>query len=337
MQHRLLGKTGLNVSVIGFGALPIQRVDEKTAVEVMHKAFDLGMNFLDTGHRYTDSESKVGAALKGRRNGIIVASKSPARDKKGMLEHIQLSLKQMGLDYIDLYQLHNVKSMTDMDKVLAPGGALEALQDAKQEGLIRHIGISSHRKETLFFALREGFTETIQVPFNAVETDEIEQLLDLAEQTDTGVIVMKPLAGGAFGNAPAALKYLLTHRVSTVIPGMDSVEQVVENARVGTEKPLLTEEEQKSLTADIKRLGKEFCRRCEYCLPCPLGINIPQIFIWEAYFDRYNLIDFAQSRYQNLKIKADNCIKCGKCENKCPYDLPIRNMLARADQKLSLK
>ena len=337
MQYRELGKTGIKVSVVGFGALPIQRIDEKIAVEVLHKAFDLGMNFLDTGFRYSDSEYKVGLALKGRREGITVATKSPARDKKGMAEHIQISLKRLGTDYIDLYQLHNVKDMENLDKVLAPGGALEALKDAQKEGLIKHIGISSHRKETLFVAMKQGFVDTIQVPFNAVETDEIEELLDLAEETNTGVIVMKPLAGGAFSNPTAALKFILKHRVSIVIPGMDSLEQVIANAQVGTMETTLTEEEQKSLDIDTAQLGAGFCRRCEYCLPCPMEINIPQIFIWESYVDRYNLPEFARLRYQSSSKGVDNCIDCGKCESKCPYELPIRKMLARAGEKLSQK
>ncbi|MFZ5945776.1 MAG: aldo/keto reductase [Bacillota bacterium] len=337
MQYRVLGKTGIKVSVVGFGALPVQRIDEITAVEVLHKAFDLGMNFLDTGFRYSDSEYKVGLALKGRREGITVATKSPSRDRKGMTEHIQISLKRLGTDYIDLYQLHNVKDMENLDKVLAPGGALEALKDAQKGGLVKHIGISSHRKETLFLAMSQGFVDTIQVPFNAVECEDIEELLDLAEETNTGVIVMKPLGGGAFSNPTAALKYILKHRVSIVIPGMDSIEQVMLNAKVGTIDPTLTEEEQKSLDEDIAKLGAGFCRRCEYCLPCPMEINIPQIFIWESYVDRYNLPDFARMRYQSSSKSVDNCIDCGQCESRCPYDLPIRKMLARAGEKLSKK
>jgi len=336
VQYRVLGRTGIKVSAVGFGALPIQRIDEQTAVEVLHKAFDLGMNLLDTGNRYTDSEYKVGLGLKGRRDGISIATKSPARDKKGMTEHIHLSLNRLGVDYIDLYQLHNVKDMENLDKVMAPGGALEALMDAQKEGLIKHIGISSHRKETLFAAMKYGFPGTIQVPLNFIETDDIEDLLKLAQDTNTGVIVMKPLAGGALTNAVAALKFILSYPISTVIPGMDSVEQVIANALVGKMDPTLTKLEEMSLKEDLERLGGGFCRRCEYCMPCPMGINIPQIFIWESYIDRYNLPEFGRLRYQS-SVGADNCIECGQCEEKCPYNLPIRKMLARAEMKLSLK
>ncbi len=336
MKYRILGKTGFEVSAVGFGALPIQRIDEDVAVKVIHRALDLGMNFIDTGNRYTDSEYKVGLGIKGRRDEVFIATKSPARDREGMAEHIKLSLERMGIDYIDLYQLHNVKDMENFEKVLAPGGALEALKEAKKEGLIKHIGMSSHRKETLLAAMKEGFVDTVQLAFNAVETDGAEELLKLAQETNTGVIVMKPLAGGALSSASAAVKFLLNYPVSTVIPGVDSIEQVEENAGIGSREPVMTEEEKSILAADVERLGKEFCRRCEYCLPCAVDINIPQIFIWESYVDRYGLPDFAKMRYKS-SVEVEACIDCGQCEERCPYGLPIRDMLARAGGKLSSK
>lgn len=337
MKFRMLGKTGLNVSVMGFGGIPIQRISAEEAVKVVHQALDAGINFFDTARNYTDSEEKLGAAFHGRRDEAIIATKSMARSKKGMAEDIRRSAKLFGAQYIDLYQMHNVKTAEDLDKVLAPGGALEALQEAKREGLVKHIGITGHIKDILIKALRTQLLETVQVPFNAVETDGAAELFRLAQDTNTGVIIMKPLAGGAFSNAQAALKYILSHPVTTVIPGMDSVQQARENAGIGTGDYQLSDEESKLLQGEVARLGQAFCRRCEYCQPCPAGVNIPAMFLLEGYYDRYNLQQWAIERYAAVDVKADACEDCGVCEEKCPYDLPIREMLPRLHGKLAAK
>lgn len=335
MQYRILGKTGLKVSVIGFGGIPIQRVDADQAVEIVNRALDLGINFFDTARAYTDSEFKLGKALRARRQEAFIATKSMARTKEEMAADIRTSLDTLGVDYIDLYQLHNVKEKETLERVLAPGGALEALEEARENGLIKHIGITGHIKDVLKVAMQTGRVETVQLPFNAVETDGVEEILDLAEANNIGTIIMKPLAGGALTNAGAALKFILSHSVTTVIPGMDSAEQVVANAAVGDSDFVLTGEEKSLLEEEVARLGSTFCRRCEYCQPCPEGINIPAVFLFEGYYDRYNLADWAKDRYRNLPVKADACVQCGACEEKCPYNLPIREMLARAGAKLA--
>ncbi|MBO8168423.1 MAG: aldo/keto reductase [Thermoanaerobacteraceae bacterium] len=335
MQYRILGKTGLKVSVIGFGGIPIQRVDADQAVEIVNRALDLGINFFDTARAYTDSEFKLGKALRARRQEAFIATKSMARTKEEMAADIRTSLDTLGVDYIDLYQLHNVKEKETLERVLAPGGALEALEEAREKGLIKHIGITGHIKDVLKVAMQTGRVETVQLPFNAVETDGVEEILDLAEANNIGTIIMKPLAGGALTNAGVALKFILSHPVTTVIPGMDSAEQVVANAAVGDSDFVLNGEEKSLLEEEVARLGSTFCRRCEYCQPCPEGINIPAVFLFEGYYDRYNLADWAKDRYRNLPVKADACVQCGACEEKCPYNLPIREMLARAGAKLA--
>jgi predicted aldo/keto reductase-like oxidoreductase len=334
MEYRTLGKTGLKVSVVGFGGIPIQRVSAAEANAIVNRALDLGINFFDTARAYTDSEEKLGAALKARRKEAVIATKSMARTGEAMAADIKKSLETMDLDYIDLYQLHNVKSKRELDRVLSPDGALAALKEAKKEGLIRHIGITGHIKDFLSQTLVLGEIETVQFPFNAVETVGVPELLKQAGAMGKGVIVMKPLAGGALRNGNLALRYILEHDVTTVIPGMDSLQQVEENAGVGNAPLPLTAAERYALDEEVKTLGGAFCRRCEYCKPCGQNIDIPTVFLLDGYYTRYNLQDWARERYRALKAGADACIGCGECEERCPYNLPIRQMLAEAAARL---
>ena len=334
MEYRTLGITGLKVSVIGFGGIPIQRVSAGEAHAIVNRALDLGINFFDTARAYTDSEEKLGAALKARRKEAVIATKSMARTREAMAADIKKSLETMGLDYIDLYQLHNVKNKRDLDRVLSPDGALAALQEAKKEGLIRHIGITGHIKDFLAQTLELEEIETAQFPFNAVETVGVPELLKQAKAMGKGIIVMKPLAGGALRNVNLALRYILEHDVTTVIPGMDSLQQVEENACEGNALQPLTADERNALDEEVKTLGGAFCRRCEYCKPCSQRIDIPTVFLLDGYYTRYNLQDWARERYRALKAGVDACTGCGECEERCPYNLPIRQMLAEAAARL---
>ncbi|HHW28051.1 MAG TPA: aldo/keto reductase [Syntrophomonadaceae bacterium] len=334
MEYRRLGKTDLKVSVIGFGGIPVQRIDTASAEKVVKRAVELGINFFDTARAYTDSEEKLGLALKKHRDQVIIATKSMARDKKSMAEDIDKSLRTMGVDYIDLYQMHNVKDKETLEQVLGADGALAALIEAKEKGKIRHIGVTGHIKAMLLEILKTEEIETVQFPFNPVETDGAKDVIDLAGKMDAGIIVMKPLAGGALTNAKLSLRYILEHPVSVAIPGMDSLEQVEENAAVGNERKPLTDQEQEELAQLVEKLGTSFCRRCEYCLPCQQGIDIPSVFLFDGYYTRYDLKDWAIGRYQALKVKADSCVECGECEERCPYNLPIREMLKDAARRL---
>jgi len=334
MEYRRLGKTNLKVSVIGFGGIPIQRIDIASAVRVVKRAVELGINFFDTARAYTDSEERLGVALKEIRDQVIIASKSMARDKKGMAEDIDKSLMTMGVDYIDLYQMHNVKDKEALEQVLGVDGALAALIEAKERGKIRHIGVTGHIKAILLEILKTEEIETVQFPFNPVEIDGARDVFDLAGQMDAGIIAMKPVAGGALTNAKLSLQYIFEHPVSVAIPGMDSLEQVEENAAVGNELKALTDQEREELAQLVEKLGSSFCRRCEYCLPCQQGIDIPSVFLFDGYYTRYDLKEWSAERYRALKVKADSCLECGECEERCPYNLPIRAMLKEAANRL---
>lgn len=325
--YKELGKTGLKVSCIGFGGIPIQRITKEEASEVIHRAEELGINFIDTAMGYTVSQEYIGYALAGRRDKWIVATKSMARDKDSMRSDIETSLKALNTDYIDLYQIHNVKVMSEYEKVTGEGGALEALIEAKKAGKIGHIGITAHSLDTLKVAIESGLFETIMYPYNIVE-NQAEPLFKRAKELNIGVIAMKPMAGGALKNGTLSMTYILQNKnITCAIPGMGSIKEVEENAKAGNEIRELTEEEKKKCSKIAKELGDNFCRRCGYCAPCPQNIDIPFSFILKAYYDNYDLKGWANERYKALKGHASDCKECGICEGKCPYNLPIKKML----------
>ena len=246
-----------------------------------------------------------------------------------MKRDIEISLKNLQTDYIDLYQMHNVKP-AEYDTLFGEDKAYRALLEAKEQGKIKHIGITSHGLETVEKAVESDKFETIQFPYNIVE-NQADEVFKRAYEKGVGTIVMKPLAGGAIDDGTLAMKYLLSREyIDVAIPGMDSPQQVIENTDV-LQNYELTEEDNKKIAKIKSELGTNFCRRCEYCLPCPKGINIPQNFLLEGYYNRYNLKDWAVDRYRGLaeNERASNCIECGACQKKCPYELPIIDMLKK--------
>ena len=328
MKKRILGQTNYVVSIVGFGGIPIQRVDEDTAVQLLKEALNQGINFVDTARGYRQSEALIGHALEVLgRDKFILATKSMNRTYDGILEELHTSLKLLKTDYIDLFQFHNIADKETLDKVLAEGGALQALKESKGKGLIKEIGITSHSADLLDIAIDTGEFSTIQFPYNAVERQG-EPIFEKARENNMGVIIMKPMAGGALSNGELAMRFILENpNISVVIPGMDSVEQVIENAKAGNELRKLSDDERKLLEKEAAGLGTEFCRRCGYCAPCTVGIDIPLNFTIDAYYTRYNLQDWAIARYSSFEVNAGDCIECGECESRCPYNLPIIEML----------
>ncbi|MDR3590137.1 MAG: aldo/keto reductase [Negativicutes bacterium] len=329
MEKRVLGRTGLEVTAISFGGLPMQRCTLDEAGPVLHAALDAGINFIDTARAYTDSEEKIGRHVAARRSEYYLATKSFARTKEAMLKDVDISLANMKTEIIDLYQLHNIKARQDLDAVLAPGGALEALQDAQKAGKIRFIGVTGHSADLLVEALKTDLFSTVQVPFNFVETKALDELFPLARQMNVGTIVMKPLGGGQIEDVDLALRFILEHDVTTAIPGMDEVRHVQQNLAALKDFRPLSAEDRAKITQIIAEIGSNFCRRCRYCLPCPVGVDIPQNFIFHLQYTRYNMKNTIPARYAAMPGKASDCVGCGACEERCPYDLPIRERLQK--------
>ena len=331
MEYTKLGKTGLEISRMGFGGIPIQKVDAQKTRELMEELVRQGVNYIDTARGYTVSEAYLGEALAGIRDKFVLATKSMARTKDAMAADIEASLKNFKTDYIDLYQVHN-PSPADLETVCAPGGALEALMEAKAAGKIGHIGLTAHLSQVFEKALTLDWVETVMFPYNIVETQG-EELMQKAKERNIGFIVMKPLAGGALENATLALRFIAQNEnVSVVIPGMYDVREIHENVAASSSTEPLTQEELAEIAKIREELGTQFCRRCNYCQPCTVGINISGVFLMEGYLKRYGLGDWAKQRYATFAKKAGDCIGCGVCETRCPYQLPIREMLARCKE-----
>lgn len=278
MEYRKLGKTGLTISRMGFGGIPIQRIDAEGTRKLLHEMADKGINYIDTARGYTVSEAYLGYAMEGIRDKFVVATKSMARTKEAMAADIETSLRNLRTDHIELYQVHN-PSMEQLDQVIGKDGALEALMEAREAGRVGHIGLTCHSVQVFERALELDWVETIMFPYNIVESQG-EELIRKCTEKNVGFIAMKPLAGGAIEDASLALRYICANKnVTVVIPGMAEEGELDENIQACEDEKSLTEEELKKIEDVKKQLGTDFCRRCNYCAPCTVGINLSLIHI----------------------------------------------------------
>ena len=353
LQKRKLGRTNLDVSVIGFGAMWLPKLKAEECVKVVRRAIELGVNYFDTARNYGDSEEKLGLAIQGSRDNCVIASKTGSRTKKESLEQLKKSLKALKTDRMDILQLHGIDDSKTLKKALSAGGAIETCRKARAEGLVDFIGISSHRPNILVEAVKTGEFDMVLVPLNVVTRQPIEELLPLTKEHKVGVAVMKPLAMkvanmwtwkytpsfsllsddpelAAFLGANRtlrvrnALRFILAQDISTVVPGCKGIKEVEVAAKVGEEFKGLTPEEENLFNVN---LGKYYCRDCGLCLPCPRKLSIPAMLRFYDLYKIYNLKDWAKELYSGLEVKADECDNCGICEPKCPHHIPIRKCL----------
>jgi len=331
MDYRILGKTGLEVSRMGLGGIPIQRIDAAGTRTLVRKLMENGVNYIDTARGYSVSEEYLGVALEGIRDKFILATKSMARTKEAMAKDIDISLNNLRTDYIDLYQVHN-PSLEQLDQVVADGGALEALFEARAAGKIGHIGLTAHSTQVFEKALELDWVETIMFPYNIVETQGVE-LIEKCAEKNIGFIAMKPLAGGAIEDPTLAIRFIAENpNVSVIIPGMADIAEFDQNLIAVNNTSPLSDSEIAKCDSVRKELGTQFCRRCGYCAPCSAGIVIPNMFLFSGYLERYGLAEWAKGRYETQAKTASDCIGCGICETRCPYNLPIRQMLKHISQ-----
>jgi hypothetical protein len=326
MKTTRLGATALEISEIGFGGIPIIPLPREEAVSVVKHCFDLGITFFDTANMYPTSEEKIGIALKSNRNEVVIATKTTQRSAQGAADHIDLSLRQLQTDWIDLYQLHNVSNAEALSQVLAPQGAYEAVSKARDAGKIRFIGISSHSIATATEALKTGLFQTLQFPFNFIESDPADQLFPLASQNQVGLIGMKPLGGGVLERADLCFRFLQRHPYVVPIPGIRAEKEADEIVKLYRNPQPLSEADLKGIEQIRSELGEKFCRRCEYCMPCEQGVQIPSVFMLKAVVKRLSR-EGVKGWLGKAMESAEQCIECGECEQKCPYHLPICDLL----------
>ena len=359
MQKRRLGRTNLQVSIVGFGGTWISELTVPEAVGVVKRAFDLGINYFDTAKLDGDSEEKIGNALQDVRDQCIIATKTGSRTKKESLKDFKSSLKRLKTDKLDIIQLHGIDDEKTLSKAMNEDGSLQTCKEARKQGLVDFIGITGHKPRVLVKAIMSGEFDTVLVPLNIVTRQALEELLPTAKVHDVGVVVMKPLSAktstlitclykpslSLVSDEPElktllgkntdamvnnALRYVLSQDIATVIPGLKSIHEVETAAKAAEQYAGLTIREKNHFSFS---LGENSCRDCGLCLPCPQNINIAAILRFQTLYEVYRLKVWAKKLYNGLEAKADKCIECGICEPRCPYKLSIAKMLKKADSE----
>ena len=324
-----LGKTDLEVSRVGIGGIPILQMDEADAIDLVRYALDLGVTFIDTANAYTSSKTSseylIGKGVADRRKEVVIATKTSVRTKKGALKHLQMSLERLGTDYIDIWQFHGVNNDEDYKRIMVKDGVMTAAKEALAAGTIRHIGFSSHSIDTTLKMVESGNFETVQFPINFVNNEAVDDLVALAKEKDVGFIGMKPFAGGQLRYADLAIKYLLQFDNVLPIPGVKQFQEIKTIVDIVKGSWELSTSDQKRMQDKRDELGTRFCRWCGYCMPCPNEVNIPRAMnalLSVSYGDRF--YNHAAKAIESVK----NCVRCGQCESKCPYELPIMDTIA---------
>ncbi|RKJ22037.1 aldo/keto reductase [bacterium D16-50] len=326
MAKVTLGATGITTEKNSFGALPIQRISRQEAVGLLRKAYEGGVTFYDTARYYTDSEEKLGEAFEGMREKIFIATKTGAKDAEGFWKELNTSLHNLRTDYVDIYQFHNPAFCPK------PGdgsGLYEAMLEAKEKGMVRHIGITNHRLGVAHEAVESGLYETLQFPFSYLATEKDIELVEKCAQAGIGFIAMKALSGGLITNSAAAYAFLA--RYDNVLPiwGVQREEELNEFLSYIGNPPEMTEELSEIIAKDRKELLGDFCRGCGYCMPCPAGIEINNCARMSLLIRRSPSAAHLTPEAQEKMKKIEGCLHCGKCRAKCPYGLDTPALLEK--------
>ena len=321
-----LGKTGITTNKNGFGALPIQRISEEDAVFLLRKAYNNGITFFDTARWYTDSEHKVGMAFAGMRENVFIATKTGSQNAEMFWKDLEMSLTSLQTDYIDLYQFHNPAFCP---KPGDESGLYDAALKAKQQGKIRHIGITNHRLSIAHEAVDSGLYETLQFPFCYLATGKDIELVEKCRQADMGFIAMKALSGGLINNSAAAYAYLAQYDNVLPIWGVQRESELDEFLSYIQTPPGMTEELSEVIRHDREELLGDFCRGCGYCMPCPAGIEINNCARMSLLLRRSPSAGHLSPEGQEKMMKIENCIHCNQCKSKCPYGLDTPSLLQK--------
>ncbi|MBQ2669302.1 MAG: aldo/keto reductase [Clostridia bacterium] len=325
MKTITLGQTGITTPQNAFGALPVQRVDMETAVKILRRAYEGGMTFFDTARVYTDSEEKLGAAFEGMRDKIYIASKTMAKTPEKFWEDLNTTLNNLRTDYLDIYQFHCV------GQCYAPGdgtGMYEAMLEAKAQGKIRHIGITAHKIGVAEEIVKSGLYETLQFPFSYLATDRDIALVKSCEEAGMGFIAMKGLSGGLLTNSDACMAFMSQYNVLPIW-GVQKMSELEEWLRFFEKEPEMTDEIRDFIENDRKELLGDFCRGCGYCAPCTVGIVINQCARMSQMIRRSTSAAWLSETWQVEMKKIEDCVDCGICKTRCPYELDIPTLLRK--------
>jgi hypothetical protein len=312
------------VTRAGFGGIPIQRVDDETATRVIRRALDLGIDWFDTAHGYGPSEERIGRAIRGYdRDRLRLFTKSPAKNPADLRKHLELSLRRLGVDTIDLYQFHNVGSPASWAAMIANGTA-EAALEAKRRGVVRHVGASAHTRDAALAVLDHAEIEVLQWPFNFIVAEDNASVLEKCQARDAGFVAMKPFAGGAVEDASLCVRFLMQYPGVALDPGFERTTEVEEVVALCEERRPLDDADREKMRRIKAELGKRFCRRCGYCMPCPEGVEIVTLMNMGSFLKRFPADKVLTGGTAAAVASHASCTDCGQCEEKCPYKLSIR-------------
>ena len=326
MAKVTLGKTGITVEKNAFGALPVQRIDRQEAVRLLRRAYDGGITFFDTARWYTDSEEKVGEAFAGMREKVYIATKTGALNAADFQKDLETSLRNLRTDYIDIYQFHNPAFCPRPED---GSGLYEAMLKARDQGKVRHIGITNHRLNVAREAVESGLYETLQFPFCYLAAEQDMELVKKTAEADMGFIAMKALSGGLITNSAAAYAYLAQYENVLPIWGIQRESELDEFLSYIGQPPVMDRELEAVIARDRQELQGDFCRGCGYCMPCPVGIEINNMARMSLMIRRAPSEAQLTPEMQEKMHKIKECLHCGKCRSKCPYGLDTPALLAK--------
>ncbi|MGQ9730291.1 MAG: aldo/keto reductase [Candidatus Zipacnadales bacterium] len=349
-RRRPFGSTGIEVSEVGLGGIPLIRVEDmEEAAKIIHHALDGGINYLDTARAYKTSEAKFGLVLRERRSECFLATKTDERTKAGALRQLQESLDLLQTDYVDLWQLHDVSTASLWEQVIGPDGALAAAKEARAQGKIRLIGITGHNVDILRKAIDSGEFDSLLCVYNLAIHDTGEAVMRPAAEAGMAVVVMKPLSGGIFFRhlkakeaekqitPEIAWRFVLSNpHLSVALAGAQELRDVDQAMNASDNFRPLSSDEAAPYVELAQSLGEDVCRDCRYCSDCPQSIEVWRIMQMS---DRARVFPYEwpkfRAEYASLEVKADACVECGHCEEKCPFDLNIIERLKKAHEQFN--
>jgi hypothetical protein len=317
---------------LGMGGIPIQRVSREDAERILSCAVELGVNFFDTARGYGCSESYF-SFLNCYHDRVVIATKSLSRTLSGLKSDFEKSMSELGLEYLDLFQLHNVASLTDWETIKKEG-ILDYLRLLQKEGRVRYLGVSGHKPWILRKILEEQEFSTVQFPFNYLEREAETELLPYLSNRKIIKVAMKPVGGGNIREIAANTRFILSSGLDIIIPGIDSELQIRQFREILNASRELKDTDHELLEREKERLGSEFCRRCEYCMPCPQGLPIAFLHVLRQYFYSYDLKEWALGRMRSLAKNYQDCIDCKQCLQKCPYEIDSGAIFKRVSGEL---
>jgi len=327
MEYKILGKTGLKVSSLAFGALQFARIERKDAINLVRSAYEKGINLIDTAHNYPESEEILGQAIGPIRDKLYIITKTLVRNKKDFLNHLDTSLDRLKTDYIDIFLFHFVSKDEEFE-MLKDAGIIEALIREKQKGKVKFIGFSCHNPQVIdrFYEL-DDFS-TLMVPLNFLTTEYVQKpIYEKFEKNDIGLLAMKPFGGGRLDDIEICFKFLRNYPKFITVAGMQNLKELEDNIKFAGSTDLLNDSDKEKIKKIEMELGDRFCRQCGYCMPCPNNINITDVNFIKVYFKQMPGYKFNRIGLENAVNIAKKCTECGECSSKCPFNLDVPSIL----------